>query len=162
MLHEETLNKALAFAKKGGRVAFVGSLPSQTPQQGESATVTQDAKELLASVPECTFHAARLDDFDDLVGWMVKKVPPSLHWNGPSCVRMMRRQEPGRDILLVANPSAEDAEGHLTTKFAGEVSLWNPETGVVDNLGWRISGQAIDLNIPADSARFIVFERGAN
>jgi hypothetical protein len=159
MLHDATLNKARALLDAGGHVAFVGSLPSQNPMDGESAVTTQAAKALLASTPERTSHAAEPDDLDDLVRWMTDQAPPDLRWLGPSGVRIMRRQEPDRDIVLVANPSAEDAEGDFFATFGGDVSLWNPETGTIRSVGRRASRQAVTLRVPADSARFVVIER---
>ncbi len=161
MLQEATLSKAQAFVEMGGHVAFVGSLPSQTSEHGDTKAVTQKARELLASARERTRHVAQLDDLGEMISWMAARVPPPVVWNGPSSVRIMCRHEPGRHIVLLANPSAEGAEGTLTATFTGEVSLWNPETGVVKNMDWRKSRQAVALLLPADSARFIVVEQGA-
>jgi hypothetical protein len=162
MLDDATLSRTLAFVEAGGHVAFVGSLPSQNPKRGEDAATTQKAKALLAAARERTRHVAELDKLGELIGWMAGRIPPALHWHGPSGVRIMRRQEPDRDIVLVANPSAGDAKGNLTAAFAGEVSLWNPETGAADRLGWRNEGQAVAVHVPADSARFVVIENEAN
>jgi hypothetical protein len=159
MLHDATLNKTLAFLEAGGHVAFVGSLPSQNPKRGEDTATAHKAKALLSAGRERTRHVTELDDLGKLIGWMADRVPPALHWYGPSSVRIMRRQEPVREIVLVANPSPENAQGDLTAAFAGEVSLWNPETGAGDSLGWRKGGQAVAVHVPADSARFVVFEQ---
>jgi hypothetical protein len=158
MLSDETLNTTLAFAEQGGHVAFVGSMPSQTPKHGETAAVTRKAEALLASTSGRTRHVSRLEDLGELIGWMAARVPPALQWNGPSCVRILYRQEQERKIVLVSNPSADDAVGNLMMPTAGRVSVWNPETGAIDEVGWRQGRQTVAIRVPADSARFVVVE----
>ena len=89
---------------------------------------------------------------------MSRLIPAEVRWVGPSSVRIMRRTETDRDIVIVANPSNEDSQGTLNTTFGGQVSVWNPETGVVSNVGQCAAGQPVPLHIPADSARFAVWE----
>ena len=158
MLHDDTWNKTVAFLEAGGHVAFVGSLPSQNPERGEDAAMLQRAKTLLASAQGRTTHVAELEKLGELIDWMADRIPPALQWQGPSSVRILRRQEADRDVILVANPSAEDADGNLTTATSGAVSLWNPETGAVEEVAGHESGQPVTVHVPADSARFIVVE----
>ena len=62
-----------------------------------------------------------------------------------------------REMILVANPSAAVAGGELVCDFGGSVSIWNPETGEIREAGTRKRGEAVDVAVPADSARFVVF-----
>lgn len=158
MLSEASLDHVAEFLKAGGHVIFVGSLPSQNPMYGEDAGIRKKAEALLASAKDRTRHMPELEDFGELISWMAEKVHPVIRWDGSSAVRVMHLHEAEREVILIANPSAEDAEGSLITEFAGKVSLWNPETGVIENMGRRERAEAIALLVPADSARFIVFE----
>lgn len=158
MLSDASLDHVAEFLKAGGHVIFVGSLPSQNPMYGEDAGIRKKVKALLASAEDRTRHMPELEDFDELISWMAEKVHPVIRWDGSSAVRVMYLHEAEREVILIANPSAEDAEGSLITEFAGKVSLWNPDTGVVENMGRRERAEAIALLVPADSARFIVFE----
>jgi len=64
-------------------------------------------------------------------------------------------------ILLVANPSRKDIEGTLTVPMAGEASVWNPETGGGIRTTDRASvGHEVSVQVPAQSARFVVVEQG--
>ena len=158
MISPKSLEKLRAFLAAGGSVAFVGNLPSQTPGAGHDPQVTQDVKSLLAEYPERAAHLADLAQQPDLVAWLAARVPPELAWKGPGSIRLLRRQEPGREILLLANPGSENAEGQLTSPTAGQASLWNPETGEVQPLGPVAAGQDVPLQLPAESAQVVVVE----
>jgi hypothetical protein len=82
-----------------------------------------------------------------------------VRWEGPTEVRLLHRQEPGRDLLLVANPSHRAAEGRVTAPCQGTASLWDPETGDVRMISPPAAGAAFSLTVPAESARFLVFEQ---
>ena len=137
---------------------MAGSPPSQTPQRGEDSQVTRDVEQLLAEFPKTAIHLSDTARPDDLVASLNERVPPEVTWDGPRGVRILRRQEQGREILLLANPSNADAEGQVTLPAPGEASLWNPETAEVEAIGNIAEGQGIPLKIPAQSARFLVVE----
>jgi hypothetical protein len=137
-------------------VAFIGSLPSQSTEAGEDPHMTAAAKQLLADYPDHARWVPDLDGLDPLVEWMAARIPPAIRWTGPQSVRIMWRQEPQRTILLVANPSNEPAAGSLHLPRSGEVSLWNPETGDVQSAGSPDPNAALPLEIPRESARFVV------
>ncbi len=158
MIGRDTLEKIRSLLKSGGIVALAGSLPRQTPDRGEDPQVTRDVEQLLAEFPKSAIHLTDTDRPDVLAASLNELVPPEVTWNGPRGVRLLRRQEQGREILLLANPSNADAEGQLTLPAAGEVALWNPETGVVKGMGNIAEGQGVPLKIPAQSARFVVVE----
>ena len=80
-------------------------------------------------------------------------VPRLVRWEGPAEVRLLHRQEPEREILLMANPSTQAARGQLTTPGAGQASVWDPETGTIESIGPVRPSQAISLDIPGESAR---------
>ena len=158
MLREESLRKMLGFLESGGFVALVGSLPCQSPQIGDDPDRTSNVQKLLARFSSQTVHLADPADLSRLVPWIDRHVPPAVNWDGSSAVRMLRRREPGRDILLIANPSDKAASGHVTAPGAGEASQWDPETGMTQSLGRVTVGQAVALEIPAESARFLLIE----
>lgn len=159
MLDPETLAKVQAFLEAGGRAAFIGSLPSQTPAEGDAPALAEQARALLAAYPERTLHAPATDALPDAIAWMAASVPPVLTWKGPRTIRVLHRQEPGRDTVLLANPSNEDASGALTLDAEGMASEWNPETGVVASRGAVDAGAALAVTVPAQSARLMLIER---
>lgn len=155
MLGRDSLEKVRAFLKSGGVVALVGSLPRQTPDRGDDAEVTGEVERLLAESPD---RAKHFSDTGELVAWINERVPPEVVWSGPGTVRVLRRQEPGREILLLANSSHADAEGRLTLPAAGEGSVWDPETGTIEAVGSVAEGQEVALTVPGESARIVVVE----
>jgi hypothetical protein len=98
-----------------------------------------------------------LGKFEELMEWVMSEVPPNVMWEGPSTVRVTQRQDGDQSIIMVANPSAEDALGSLITNFPGEVSLWDAETGKVKAIDKRKNSNTIEVKVPANSARFLVF-----
>jgi hypothetical protein len=160
MISRTSLEKVRTFLKNGGRLAFVGSLPCQTPDHGADPQMKRDVTQLLADFPETAIHLVAEVQRRELAGWIERQVPPEVRWTGPYTVRILRRQEPVRDILLVANPSSQDASGTLTVPIAGEASVWNPETGEVRMVG-SVSGRpSVSIEVPAQSARFVVVKLG--
>ena len=97
--------------------------------------------------------------FERKKGYPITRVLPALFHNvGPAAVRLAHQREPGREIILVANPSAKGATGELVCAFGGNVSVWNPETGEIQEFGVRKDGANHRVSVPADSARFVVFD----
>ncbi|NQT16634.1 MAG: hypothetical protein HQ582_28000 [Planctomycetes bacterium] len=160
MLTPASLQKVRDFLQSGGTVAFVGSLPRQTPSRGDDAQITQEVNKLLAEFPQNTIHLADGAPRSELIAWINERVPPKIVWKGPSTVRVLRREEPDRMILLVANPSSKDTDGILTVPMAGEVSVWNPETGEIQTIDMVSVGHEVSLQVPAQSARSVVVEQG--
>jgi len=158
MLSDASMQKIEAFAASGGRVIFTGSLPSMSPAKGEDTAMRKRAEGLIAAHGDRTRFVKDEGHFGETMKWMAKQVPPELRWNGPAGVRLAHQREPGREIIMLANPSALDAEGELVCGFGGSVSIWNPETGEIQDAGTKASGQAVFVAVPADSARFVVFE----
>lgn len=159
MLSEASMQKVEAFAASGGCVIFIGSLPSMSPAKGKDPAMHKRAKgliRLLGNHARCVEEKSR---FGETVDWMAKQVMSEIRWHGPRAVRLAHQREPGREIILIANPSAADAEGKLACRFAGNASIWNPETGERQEVGMKASGEAISIVVPADSARFVVFEK---
>jgi hypothetical protein len=158
MLSRASLDKVRAFLNAGGRVAFVGGLPSQDPEKGDDPALSQEVCALLDGRPEQTLHVTDLKDLPQLVDWMNRLVPPRVEWEGPGSIRLLERHESGRTILLLANPGKADAEGRVAVTTSGGASVWNPETGAVELLGEIDEGGAAPLGVPAESARFLVIE----
>jgi hypothetical protein len=158
MLSEASIKKIESFAASGGRVIFTGSLPSMSPAKGEDATMRKRAEALMASHSERTRFVKTESRFGQTVKWMAEQLPPVIRWNGQKAVRLAHQRESGREIILVANPSAAAVQGKLACAFGGGVSVWDPETGKIRKVGKRKPGEAVDVAVPADSARFVVFE----
>jgi len=159
MLSRESMQKLETFTASGGHVIFTGSLPSMSPAKGEDAAMRKRAKALIASYADRTRFVKEESRFGETIKWMAKKVPPEISWDGPTAVRLAHQREPGREIILVANPSGAAVQGKLVCSFGGSVSVWNPETGEIHGVKKRKRGEAVAVAVPADSARFVVFEQ---
>jgi len=158
MLSEVSMQKIQAFAVSGGHVIFTGSLPFMNPAKGEDAAMRKRAKALMTSHADRARFVEEEDRFGETVNWMAKRAPPVIRWNGPRAVRLAHQREPGREIVLVANPNGAAVQGDLVCAFGGSVSVWNPETGEIREAGTRKRGEAVAVAVPADSARFVVLE----
>jgi len=159
MIRKATLEKIRSFLKRGGRVVFVGSLPSQTAENGDDPEVTRDARALAASYPKRVRHVETTGELPQIIEWMKGQVRPVVSWNGPNGIRILHRREPGREILLISNPSKESADGKVTLPASGGVLLWNPETDAVESLGQKKSGASVSVAVPSESARIVTIER---
>jgi hypothetical protein len=159
MMHESTLEKVKKFLDQGGHVAFVGSLPNQNPALGLDASLTLEAEALISSREGQVYHAADLKDMTELIAWMGDEVTPVLQWKGDPGLRMLHRRENERDIFLLANPGLTDAPGELSIQIGGQASKWNAEDGNIEPIGKLKPGEAIQLLVPAESARFVVIEK---
>jgi len=158
MLQPSTLEKVEAFFAAGGHVAFVGSLPSQSPQKGIDEEMTGRTMNLLEGAGDQAFHVSGPDGMASLIQWMEDRVSPVLQWSGDTGIRMLHRREKGRDIFLLANPGLKDCPGELHLEIGGRVSLWDAATGEIEDMGKFRSGEAVQLKVPAEAARFIVLE----
>jgi hypothetical protein len=158
MLQKATLDKLEEFLGAGGFVAFVGSLPYQNPKKGLDDAMTDRIKAMLASSSEQSYHTASLKGMDELITWMEEQISPAIRWEGAQDIRVMHRQEEDRDIILLANPGLNDITGLLTCGFGGEVSLWDPETGLIESLGNYEANEEVMIRIPPETAQFLVIE----
>jgi hypothetical protein len=158
MLHETTLDKVEEFVQAGGHVAFVGSLPSQNPAKGMDAEMTARAEALLASMEDHSYHATSPEQLDKLIVWMGNIDSPAVQWDGAPDIRLLHRREDNREIFLLANPGLKNIEGTFSAEFRGMVSIWDPASGGIENLGKHKAGDAIQVLIPAESARFVMIE----
>ena len=176
MLAPQTLEKIRLFAANGGIVVFAGTLPEMTPQQGMDPLIRGMVRKLLDEYPDTVTHvefvgtkelvakrtteeiSQNRERLDRMVTWIAQRCPADLEWNGTESVRMLRRMEGDRWIVYLANPSETPAEGTLTLRTTGTISLWNPETGDVSEIGPITPESRTSLSIPADSARCVVLE----
>lgn len=157
MLGEASMKKVEAFVRGKGRVAFVGSLPHMNPVKGEDDKMLLAAKALLDQ--DNVRFVKDTTALPSLVNWIVKEVPPEIEWNGPDVVRLAHQRESMRDIIMIANPSMEDASGVMMCRLAGEASIWNPEDGSITEAGIKSPDEEISVSVPANSARFLVLEK---
>lgn len=158
MIRRATLVKARAFVKAGGRVIFVGSLPSQTAEQGDDPAIMREVEGLIRSRPRQVLHIPTTGELGEAIAWMRDQIAPAWSWGGPGGVRIMHRHEAEREILLLANPAKENAAGQLGLPCDGEVLLWNPETGAVESLGPQKRGACVGITVPGESARIVTIE----
>jgi hypothetical protein len=159
MLSPGTLTKVREFLQAGGYAAHVGRLPCQSPQRGEDPGVTRAVEDLLETFPRQLLHLADLGALPELKTWMEPRLPRQVRWDGPSAVRLLHRREPGREIVLIANPSRATAEGRLTVPSSGLASIWDPQSGTVREVGQVAPGAEIPFRVVGESALFLVVEK---
>lgn len=159
MMADASLDKVRAFAASGGAVVFVGSLPRQCPERGDDPQTRRRAESLLGEFPDRVVHLPEIDCSEELLAWITATAPAELSWDGPSGIRLLRRQEPDREIVLLANPGGDAAPGRLHVPCPGEASLWNPETGAIEVIGPVEVGQPLAVEVPPESARLVVIEK---
>jgi len=158
MLQMETLEKVEEFIKAGGYVAFVGSLPTQNPEKGLDEDMTHRAEALITETKNNIYHASTIGEVGQLIAWMGDKVIPAIRWQGAQELRLSHRRAENLEILMLANPDLEDIDGLLSTDFRGSVSIWDPESGGIEILGRRKAEDAMQIQIPSESARFVIIE----
>ena len=158
MLHESTLDKLEEFLQEGGHAAFIGSLPFQNPETGVDPGMTSRTEALLSSWDDQIYHLPGIQKMDELIGWMEERVPPVVKWEGASAIRFLHRSEDVREIFLLANPGLENIAGGFSSRYKGQVSVWDPETGRIEDLGKFKAGENIQVRIPAESAKFLIIE----
>jgi hypothetical protein len=162
LMRRELLADIRTFLAAGGQVVFVGRLPCYSPERGADPQLTQEAETLLAEYPDQAVHVAGGLPLADMLAWIDRRVPARVRWQGPQEVRLLHRREPQRELLLLANPGPQVADGTLTSPAAGHASLWDCETGDVINRGSVDRATAVPLSVPARSARFLVVETAAS
>lgn len=159
MISSNTLAKIESFLKSGGYLAFVGNLPSESPDTGTDPEMARRTRSLLKAYDSQTFHIPSETDLNQLIAWIEGMIPSTHNWEGPSTIRLMHRSEPDQEIIMLANPSNENAKGRFSSKVTGSLSLWNPESGEVEQLSRQSTNSNTTLEIPARSARFLVYKK---
>lgn len=159
MIEEATLAKVRQLVEAGVQVVFVGSLPRQSPAKGDDPDITRACESLLREFPDRVAHHTKWTEPTSLADLLEQKLPASVRWSGADSVRLMRRSEAGREILLIANPGHADASGQLHLPVDGTVTLWDPESGKVEPATERAPNSDLPVHVPAQSARFVVVER---
>jgi hypothetical protein len=159
LLSQTSLDKLEQFLTAGGHVAFVGSLPRHSAEDGEDPNVTRQANHLIGQFQGQTFHPDTLETLPTLIAWINERVPPQVVWSGNNSIRLLHRSEEDREIVLLANPSRNDANGLLTLPTTGRASVWDPETGRVHNIGPANDSRKVSLRVHAESAKFVILTR---
>ncbi len=158
MIEDATLAKVRQFAEAGGQVVFVGTLPCQSPAKGDDADMTRACESLMKEFPDRVAHHKQWTEPASLAGLLEQKLPATVRWTGAEGVRILRRSEAGREILLIANPGRTDASGQLHLPADGAVSIWDPESGGIEPAAGRAPKSDLPVHVPAQSARFVVIE----
>jgi len=149
----ESISKAAAFAKGGGKVFAVGAIPSASDRAGRN-----DAK--LTAMNDLAFKAGRrLARNDQAVNAIRDAFVQDVRGLGQA-VRALRRKVGPRDVYLVM-----DARPGSVVEFraAGAVELWDPWTGKVRPL--RVvkrtaTGSQVELPLESYEAQVVVFTPG--
>ena len=158
MLKSKSLTKIEAFVENGGKVIFTGTLPYLSSDTIKNKQVKDRIEILLNQYSNQILFLKDINSFKQIPKWMNVRKEPSISWEGSNAIRIALQKEEGDRTILLSNPSSKIAKGKLTCQFKGKVSLWNPETGHIKELGTRQKGEVIDLTIRDDSAIFVRYE----
>ena len=144
-----SLEKASAFAKAGGLVLNIGSLPFASDRAG------RDDQELNALVTAMFPDQRRLAKPADVPKMILGAFTPDTRAAKP--VRTLHRKVGPRDVYLVM-----DAPKNSTVEFRakGRVELWDPWTGAnqpLRVLGETATGTKVELPLDDYEAQIVVF-----
>ncbi len=147
-----SLEKASAFAKAGGLVLNVGTLPFASDRAG------REDKELDALATATFPEKSRLAKPADVPAVVLAAFVPDVHALKP--VRSLHRKVGQRDVYLVM-----DAPKYSTVEFRarGQVELWDPWTGAhwpLRVLGETETGTKVEMPREDYEAQIIVFTPG--
>ena len=83
---------------------------------------------------------------------------PGAAWSNPAPSGSWKQAQRDHNNTLPEFPGLKNIQGVLSAGIRGRVSLWDPETGSVENNGRHAAEDGIPIHIPAESARFVVIE----
>ncbi|MDX2024623.1 MAG: glycosyl hydrolase [Deltaproteobacteria bacterium] len=168
-----TVKAVLAYAKAGGRVLFVGQVPSHAPGLGpdlqNDGGVAQLIKEVMASdhvkvVPE----PREADGLPGLVAWSQQHLPPTgvtpaAVIDAPVAhVSQIHHDSPSGDVFFFANTSTEQ-DAALKVAFPttqGTPWRWDPQTG--ERTPYPAGNpQALPITLQPQQSLLLVFEKSA-
>ncbi|MBI2929178.1 MAG: hypothetical protein HYY24_26235 [Verrucomicrobia bacterium] len=147
-----SLEKARSFAKAGGLVLNLGTLPFASDRAGG------DDKELNALVAATFAEKNRLAKPADVPAVILGAITPDTRADKP--VRSLHRKIGSCDVYMVM-----DAPRNATVQFRakGRVELWDPWTGEVRPLrvlGETATGTKVELPLEDYEAQIVVFTPG--
>jgi hypothetical protein len=147
-----SLEKASSFAKAGGLVLNVDTLPFASDRAG------RDDKNLDALVAATFADKHRLARPADVPAVILGALTPDTRANKP--VRSLHRKVGPRDVYMVM-----DAPKNSTVEFRakGQVELWDPWTGETRPLrvpGETATGTKVELPLESYEAQIVVFTPG--
>ena len=160
MIEPATQEKLRELLEQGATVLFVGNASLSEPTTGRRSIGDGRHRGSAGGVSEAVAARTRGFPIPAVAVLDRRATSAALRWNGPDTVRVLHRREPGREIVLVANPSQAVAAGQLIVPSAGLASQWNPETGDITEIGKLSAAEATPLTIPGESARVVVIEGG--
>lgn len=173
-LNPSTADTIRRFAESGGKLVFIGSVPSRSPSMVDAAQ--NDAK-VHSSIQQALKAGAHLlksptdeADSNQLREWttgLLDKVSfkRALSISSPhEALYSLQHRAPDAEILFFANTHRKDSVKSRVEFSLGESGLWrwNPETGerTPYDLPYDAGGFEIDLN-PLESVLLVTGEKSA-
>jgi len=149
-----TLQRLLALAKLGAPVA--GQEPLYSPSLLDPVDVFRTTVAALKKLPNVQFGG----DLARLLT-QLKRDPDVRMSNQQAEILYVHRKTPTSDIYWLNSRSASNNAAQISFRVQGKKpSIWNPENGKVQPVGYRIEGNrtVLDLKFTPWDAYFIVFE----
>lgn len=153
-----TLQRLFALAKLGAPLA--GQEPLYSPSLSDPVDVFQATVSALKKLPNVQFGV-------DLVSQLTRlnRDPDVRITNQQSEILFVHRKTQTSDIYWLNSRSETNNTAQISFRIQGKKpSIWNPETGIVQPIGYRIEGNRTVLNLKFNpwDAYFIVFEGSTN
>ncbi|RKX41972.1 MAG: hypothetical protein DRP64_10545, partial [Verrucomicrobia bacterium] len=123
-LSREVLEKLDEFVTSGGLVQWVGTLPFQDNQTGESPSVRKAVEDLIQKNPMQVRFSPELS-----LQWIEQSFSDEVVWSGDSAVRMLVKNDGAQTIVILGNPSEQPVSGRLKLNQKGAAIRWDPDTG---------------------------------
>lgn len=167
----ETMEKILDGVKKGGKAAFAALPESPATLRGGAATEARFGK-ALAAMKDCGVRGA-------------PALPSGRIYIGQSLQSVLAAEKIARDVVAdgivwnhrrsgdadwyFVSPAKQHSgfDGDVDFRAEGDVELWSPETGEIEDAAGRGSrdcgqvGSCVRLALAPHEACFVVFRRGA-
>lgn len=146
------LSKIVALASKG--VQICGHTPEGPAGLMDDAEEWNSLMDKLKACPNVQFD---MPIYNVLTGIGVQ---PDIMSHPTEKLLFVHRQLPDAEIYWVSRPADEGQAMEVVFRQSGnKVSVWHPETGMIENVSYRTEGDmtAVSLDFAPDDAVFVVF-----
>ena len=131
----EVFEKLEAFAGTGGKITFLGAIPTITIDEGFHV---KNRVSLLLKMPNVSFITTDDDSWEFIFKSLTDNIiePPAAHLTGIGIeeILIVRRCFENRDIFHISNMGNKQSEFYAEFDTDKPLTLWNPENGKIYSL----------------------------
>ncbi len=140
----DVLQKLEAFAAQGGRVVFMGGMPTRVA-----------GKTFLKATPMPAISWASTENFESAGDGFYAKMPHDVTVSNPAPgLKYQHRRWKDADIYFFFNEGKAPLDLTVTLEGRGPVTTWNAENGTVESMA--ASGSGLRLSITGYGTKFLV------